>query len=73
MSSGRDKRISRLEQKRRPRAKVIVAWHDAPRESEEQAIARRCPKGVPANASLVICSWEIPGQVAGRSGPPTAR
>ena len=58
MSSARDKRISRLEQKRRPRTKVIVAWRNTPEESDEQAIARRCPNGVPANASLVICSWQ---------------
>lgn len=58
MSNGRDKRISRLEQKRRPRPKVIVAWRNAPGESDEQAIARRCPKGVPANACLIVCSWQ---------------
>lgn len=67
MSGDRDKRITKLEQKRKPRPKLIVAWRDAPRESEEQAIARRCPKGVPANAKLVICSWESPEEPPGPS------
>ena len=58
MTTDRDKRISKLESKRSSRAKVIIAWRDAAKESADEAIARRFPKGVPANANLVVCSWQ---------------
>jgi hypothetical protein len=58
MTTDRDKRISKLERKRSSRAKVIFAWRDAANETADDAIARRCPKGVPTNASLVVCSWQ---------------
>ena len=58
MNTSRDRRVSKLEQKRKPRAKIIYAWRNAPRESAARAIARRCPKGVPSGARLVICSWQ---------------
>jgi hypothetical protein len=62
MNTNRDRRIARLEQDRRPKGKIIYAWRDAPLESAKQAIARRCPKGVPSGARLVICSWRADGK-----------
>ena len=67
MTTDRDKRISKLERKRSSRAKVIIAWRDAVKESADEAIARRCPKGVPANASLVVCSWQ--NELSARAKP----
>jgi hypothetical protein len=61
MNTSRGRRLEKLEQKRRPRGKIIYAWRDAPRESAARAIARRCPKGAPSGARLVICSWQVHG------------
>ena len=63
MNPSRDRRLAKLEranleQEPRPRARTIYLWRDAPRESAEQAVARRCPNGAPAGARLVICSWQ---------------
>jgi len=59
MNTGRDKRLAKLEQKRRPRARTFYVWRDAPMETAKQAIARHFPEGVPAGARLVICSWQV--------------
>jgi hypothetical protein len=69
MNTSRDRRLARLEQAQlaqepRPTDKIIYVWRDAPRESAEQAIARRCPNGVPPGACLVICSWQAEGSAA---------
>ena len=67
MNTSRDRRLARLElaqertqqaQEPGPKGRIIYVWRDAPRESTEQAIARRCPEGVPSGACLVICSWQ---------------
>jgi hypothetical protein len=67
MNTSRDRRLTRLElaqaaQAPRRRDKIIYAWRNGPGESVAQAIARRCPEGVPAGARLVICSWEAEGE-----------
>jgi hypothetical protein len=56
--SGRqEKRIAKLEQERRPAAKVLCVWRDRPGETTAQAIARSFPDGVPAGARLAVCSF----------------
>ena len=62
MNGDRDKRLAKLEQDRRPAARILYVWRDAPRESTKEAIARCFPKGVPAGARLVICSWQVDGE-----------
>jgi hypothetical protein len=59
MNGSRDRRLAKLEQHRRPAPRILHVWRDAPMESAKQAIARRFPKGVPAGARLVICSWQF--------------
>ena len=56
--SDRDKRITRLERKPGRKPKIVFVWRDVLRESEEQAIARRYPKGVPAGTEILICRWQ---------------
>jgi hypothetical protein len=68
MNASHDRRIARLEQAKleregRPAANVFYVWRNAPMESAEEAIARRFPAGVPADARLVVCSWQIPGSL----------
>jgi hypothetical protein len=62
MNGGHDKRVAKLEQERRPAARVFFVWLDGPRQTTQQAIARRFPAGVPAHTRLVICSWRVAGQ-----------
>jgi hypothetical protein len=62
MNSNRDRRLAKLEQHRRPAARILYVWRNAPMESAEEAIARRFPAGVPAGAHLVICSWQVAGE-----------
>ena len=59
--SDRDRRLTRLERKPGRKPRVILVWRDVPHESAEEAIARRCPKGVPAGTEVVVCSWQEPG------------
>ena len=68
MNASRDRRIARLEhakleQERRPAAKVFYVWRNAPTETTEEAIARTFPHGLPADARLVICSWQVAGSL----------
>jgi hypothetical protein len=62
MSASHDRRIARLEQERRPAAKVFYVWRNAPTETTEAAIARTFPHGLPADARLVVCSWQVAGE-----------
>ena len=62
MNAGHDKRLAKLEQERRPSAKTLIVWRDRPGETTQQAIARSFPHGVPADARLVICSWQFDGE-----------
>jgi hypothetical protein len=62
MNGGHDKRVAKLEQERGPAARVLFVWRDSPRETTEQAIARRFLSGLPADAQLVICSWQLAGE-----------
>ncbi len=56
--SGRqEKRIAKLEQERRPAAKVLCVWRDRSGETTAQAIARSFPDGVPAGPRLAVCSF----------------
>ena len=56
--SDKDRRLTRLERKPGRKPKVVLVWRDVLRESEEQAVARRYPKGPPAGAEIVICRWQ---------------
>jgi hypothetical protein len=58
MNGGRDKRLGKLELKRRPVARTFYLWRDGAGETLEQAIARSFPDGVPQGARLVIYSWQ---------------
>ena len=62
MSGSQDKRIAKLEQERRPAARVLYVWRDRPGETTEQAIARSYPGGVPADARLIVFSWQFAGE-----------
>ena len=68
MNASHDRRIARLEQAkleqaRRPSARVFYVWRNAPMESAEEAIARTFPHGLPADARLVVCSWQVAGSL----------
>ena len=67
MNASHDRRIARLEQKRRPAANVFYVWRNAPMESAEEAIARTFPHGLPADARLVVCSWQVAGSLENRA------
>ena len=62
MNASHDRRIARLERKRRPAANVFYVWRNAPTETTEAAIARTFPHGLPADARLVVCSWQVAGE-----------
>jgi hypothetical protein len=57
MNGARQKRIAKLLRKRRPAERTVLLWYDAERETREQAIARRFPKGVPPRMRLLILRW----------------
>ena len=56
MTLGRDRRLARLERRRR-RKQIALVWYDPSRETAEQARARQHPEGVPAGARLVYITW----------------
>ena len=63
MNASHDRRLSKLEQaklegKRRPAAKVFYVWRNQT-ETTKEAIARSFPNGLPTDARLVICSWQV--------------
>jgi hypothetical protein len=62
MNGGHDKRVAKLEQERRPAARVLYVWCNAPTETTDEAIARSFPAGVPADTRLVIFSWQVAGE-----------
>jgi len=65
MNGSRDKRLATLEQARaehEQRSRTFCVWRDAPMETAKAAIARHFPKGVPAGARLVVCSWQVGGE-----------
>ena len=69
MNANRDRRLAKLEQAKReqeprPAARVLYAWRNGPAETTEEAIARNFPRGLPADARLVICSWQATGDIA---------
>ena len=58
MSGNRDKRLGKLERKRRPAGETFIVWRDRARgETQEQAIARRFPDGVPPGAQIIHIGW----------------
>ena len=58
MSGNRDKRLAKLERKRRPAAKTVFVWLDrAAGWTQEEAIARSFPDGEPPGAQIVFISW----------------
>jgi hypothetical protein len=66
-NASHDRRLARLEQaklerERRPSTNVFYVWRNAPAETAEAAIARTFPRGLPADAQLVICSWQVAGE-----------
>jgi hypothetical protein len=65
-NASHDRRLARLEQakleqERRLATKVFYVWRNGPAESTKAAIARTFPRGLPADARLVICSWQVAG------------
>jgi hypothetical protein len=63
MSRGQDKRIAKLERKRRP-AKIIMIWQDREKGwTQEEAIARAYPEGVPPGAQIMLLSWPTRAEV----------
>ena len=62
VNASHDRRLTKLEQERRPAANVLYVWRNAPAETTEEAIARHFPGGLPADARLVICSWQVAGE-----------
>ncbi len=67
MNASHDRRLAKLEQARlepesRRAARVFYVWRNAPAETTEEAIARNFPGGLPANARLMICSWQVAGE-----------
>jgi hypothetical protein len=68
MNASHNRRLARLEQakleqERRPAANVLYVWRNAPTGTTEAAIARTFPHGLPADARLVICSWQVAGSL----------
>jgi hypothetical protein len=68
MNASHDRRLARLEQAKlepaqRPSARVFYVWRNAPTETTEAAIARTFPHGLPADARLVVCSWQVAGSL----------
>ena len=59
MNGRRDRRLAKLEQDRRPAVRILYVWRDGLMKSAKKTIARRFPKGLPAGARLVICSWQF--------------
>ena len=62
-----DKRLAkleqaRLEQERRPASRVLYVWRNSPKATTKAAIARTFPDGLPRNARLVVCSWQVAGE-----------
>jgi hypothetical protein len=62
MSGSRQKRLAKLERKRRPAERGVLLWYDAARETAEQATARRFPEGVPPGVRLHIFRWLTKGE-----------
>jgi hypothetical protein len=62
VNASHDRRLTKLEQERRPAANVLYVWRNAPTETTEEAIARAFPDGLPKDAQLVICSWQVAGK-----------
>ena len=67
MNASHDRRLTKLEQakleqERRPAARVLYAWRNGPAETAEAASARTFPGGLPRDARLVVCSWQIAGE-----------
>jgi hypothetical protein len=62
MNAIHDRRLTKLEQKRRPAVRVLYVWRNGPAETTKEAIARHFPGGLPADARLVICSWQVAGK-----------
>jgi hypothetical protein len=60
------RRLSRLEQEVTPAMRVAYVWWKCPEEeTEEQAIAKHFPDGVPADVRVVLLRWLTPGEGAG--------
>ena len=57
MNGGRDKRLGKLELKRRPVARTFYLWRDGAGETLEQVIARSFPDGKPPGAQIRFISW----------------
>jgi len=49
-----ERRVAKLEQVASPSA-VVFVWQD--HESQEPALVRRFPDGVPENATVVLLRW----------------
>ena len=67
MNASHDRRLTRLEQAKqeregRPAARIFYVWRNRPAETAEAAIARTFPDGLPTDARLVICSWQVAGE-----------
>ena len=61
MGGNLGRRLIRLEQEATPAMRVAHVWICPEEETEEQAIARQFPDGVPADVRVVLVRWLTPG------------
>jgi hypothetical protein len=63
MSWSRDRRLAKLERRRPAAGGMVLVWR-VEGESEEEAIARDFPNGVPPGVQPRIIRWLRPGETA---------
>jgi hypothetical protein len=63
MSGNKNKRLAKLERKRQPAGETFMVWRDRAKGwTQEEALARRFPDGVPPGAKIIMFSWMLPGE-----------
>jgi hypothetical protein len=73
MSGKKDKRLAKLERKRRPAAKIVMVWYDrAAGWTEEEAIARAFPEGEPPGVQIMLLSWMTAADAKAAEQEPTS-
>jgi hypothetical protein len=61
MTEGRHRRLAKLERRRPAAGGIVLVWCEED-ETEEQAIARDFPDGVPSGVQPRIIRWLRPGE-----------
>jgi hypothetical protein len=67
MSGSRDRRLAKLERRRPAAGGIVLVWR-VENETEEEAIARDFPHGVPPGVQPRIIRWLRPGETAPSPG-----